>query len=262
VTVAGRGGLAAAVTLLTRVPVPRRPGTPTTAATAAACAWFPVVGALTGGVLALLLLGLDLLLPAVVAALLVVLAEVLLTGALHLDGLADCADATGGRDAPRRLAIMKDHATGVYGAAAVALDLGLRVACLASLPGSGLTGPELAAVVVTAWTLSRTALLAPALLLPYARPAGTGARVVQGLTTRVAAVAGTTGLLLCGAVLVAAGGTDALPLLLAAVAVTAATTAGWTWWAATRLGGATGDVLGAVAETAVVASLVGVLVVL
>jgi adenosylcobinamide-GDP ribazoletransferase len=255
----GPGGLAAAVTLLTRVPLPRRPGT---AATAASCAWFPVVGALTGGVLALLLLGLDLLLPAVVAALLVVLAEVLLTGALHLDGLADCADATGGHDAARRLEIMKDHSTGVYGAAAVALDLGLRAACLAWLLGSGVPDPELVAVLVTAWTVSRTALLAPARLLPYARPTGTGAGVVQGLTTRVTAVAAATGLLLCGGVLAAAGGTGSVPLLLASVALPAATTAGWTWWAASRLGGATGDVLGAVAETAVVASLVGALAVL
>jgi adenosylcobinamide-GDP ribazoletransferase len=256
VTVAG---LLEAVTLLTRVPLPRRTGE---APPAAACAWFPVVGALTGGLLALLLLGLDLVLPAVVAALVVVAAEVLLTGALHLDGLADCADATGGRDPGRRLEIMKDHATGVYGTAAVVLDLALRAACLASLLVAGVPDPVVAGTVVAAWTLSRTALLLPALVLPYARAAGTGEHVVRGLTGRVTALAGTTGVLLSVAVLLAAGGTEVLPVLLVVVAVVGATTALWTRWAAARLGGATGDVLGAVAETAVVAALVGGLAVL
>ena len=69
----------------------------------------------------------------VAAVVLVVVVETFVTGALHLDGLADVADGAGGGDRQARLRIMKDHATGVYGTAAVVLALVLEVALLVDL---------------------------------------------------------------------------------------------------------------------------------
>ena len=140
-----------AVAVLTRVPVGAGAG----ADLASAAPWFPVVGGLTGLGVAAVGLGSAAVWPAYVAAVLAVAAEVLLTGALHLDGLADCADGSGGHTRERRLAIMKDHAVGVYGAAAVVLALGLRTGCLIALlrwdAGGALAG------IVAAWALSRAA---------------------------------------------------------------------------------------------------------
>lgn len=235
---AGPVGLRDAVVLLTRVPLRGDPGPP-----ASACAWFPVVGAVLGLTVAGVLLGTAQVLPVGIAALVAVAAEVLLTGALHLDGLADSADGSAGRDPEARLRIMRDHAVGVYGTTAVVVDLGLRTLALAAL--AALPAAEAAALVVVAWTLSRTALLAPALLLPYARREGTAGAVVRELGARhVAAAAGLAVALLAGAVLAGAdAGATAAALLAAAVAA-----AGTTAWARRHLGGATGDVLGAAAE--------------
>ncbi len=256
-------GLLEALSLLTRLPVRARPG----GRPVDGCRWYGVVGALVGLVVALVLLGAGQVLPLGVAALLAVTAEVVLTGALHLDGLADCADGSAGRDPQRRLAIMRDHAVGVYGAAAVVLVLALRASCLLALAGWTPAGPTslsrlgVVGLVVAAWALSRSAMLVPALVLPYARPEGTGRAVVEGLTARAAVtgVAGGVALALLGGLL--AGVAGALSVLLAVLAVTGVAALA-VRWARSRLGGATGDVLGAVAELAGLAGLLAPLVVL
>lgn len=256
-------GLLEALSLLTRIRVRTRPdGRPVDG-----CRWYGVVGALIGLVVALVLLGAGHLLPLGIAALLAVTAEVALTGALHLDGLADCADGSAGRDPQRRLAIMRDHAVGVYGTAAVVLALALRASCLLALAAWSLQQPAslsrlgVVGLVVAAWALSRSAMLVPALVLPYARHEGTGRAVVEGLTTRraVTGVAGGVGLALLGGLLGGAAGV--LSVLLAVLAVTGVVGLA-VRWARSRLGGATGDLLGAVAELAGLAGLLAPLVVL
>lgn len=250
------GPLLDATAFLTRVPMPARQDFDL-----ARAAWaFPVVGAATGlllGTLGVLLTGAT---GWLVAAVLVVLVEVLITGALHLDGLADCADGTGGRDRSARLRIMKDHSVGVYGVAAVVLALTLKVALLGSLlDGAG--GPTVLAITTIAWTLSRAAMLPLAAGLPYAREAGTGRSLVEGLTARrtwagaVVAAALVGGATWAGIALTGAG-FWVFPLgLLVAVATTALLVGAW---ARRTLGGVTGDVLGATAEvTLLVALLVG-----
>lgn len=257
-----------AVAFLTRVPVPRR-----RRFDLAGAAWaFPVVGALLG----LLVGGVGVLttgpLGWFVAAALAVALEVLLTGALHLDGLADCADGTGGADRQARLRIMKDHSVGVYGVAAVVLALLLKVAVVTALLQhlSGEDGPGAGAVVLcttVAWTLSRAAMLPLAVGMPYAREEGTGRALVEGLTGRQVAVALAVGAaLVAGAVLVGAGlGVPAERSAVAAVTMVVAVlaagllTAGW---ARRTLGGVTGDVLGAAAETTLLTALLAGLAVL
>ena len=261
-----------ATAFLTRVPTPDRRNFDL-----ARAAWaFPVVGAATGlllGTLGVLITGAT---GWLVAAVLVVVAEVLITGALHLDGLADCADGTGGRDRSARLRIMKDHFVGVYGVAAVVLDLLLKVALVGGLLERLDDGAPAVGVVATttvAWALSRAAMLPLAAALPYAREDGTGRSLVEGLTRgRVALALIVTTVLVVGAVLVAARGLADGQVLAGAVAATAAAAGAMAIgvvavvllvaaWARRTLGGVTGDVLGATAEVTVLAALLVGLVV-
>lgn len=242
--------------LLTRIPMPASAGT-ADPARAAVC--YPVIGALIGAVVGVVARGGLELWPLLVAVTLAVIVEVVLTGALHLDGLADCADSFGGHTRARRLEIMKDHAIGVYGAAAVGLQLLLKVTLVAALAAM-LTGPELVLVLAAAYALSRGAMLPLARLLPYARTEGTGRAVVQGLGTQHVAIGlGLTAVLLLPVLSVAAwaGSLTGLSVVVAMLlgAALAATAVGFL--AKRSLGGVTGDVLGACAELALLAALLG-----
>lgn len=254
-------GLVDATTFLTRVPLPTdRRRVPDLAR---AAAWFPVVGALLGALLVLVGALISGWTSALVAAVLVVGLEVVLTGALHLDGLADVADGTGGRDREQRLRIMKDHATGAYGTAAITLALLLETALLVGLL-IGLVSPlgapwfaptwllpgwvTLALIGAGAWSLSRAAMLPVALLLPYARDEGTGRSVVEGLAPRQVVLGSLLPLVLC--VLL---GWSGMAMLAGAALATLVV-----GWLAHRLfGGATGDVLGATAQAALLGALLG-----
>jgi adenosylcobinamide-GDP ribazoletransferase len=136
----------------------------------ASAAHFPGVGwlagALAAGVFLLAQAGLCGVAGAAVAALLSTLATVLLTGAFHEDGLADVADGLGGSaDRARALEIMKDSRIGAFGAIALVLALGLKIALLATLARQGaLTA---AAALLGAHVLSRLAPLFLIRWLPY-----------------------------------------------------------------------------------------------
>ncbi|MGJ7508845.1 adenosylcobinamide-GDP ribazoletransferase [Variovorax sp. GT1P44] len=136
----------------------------------ASAAHFPGVGWLVGaagaGVLWLAQAGLPGLAGALVAALLSTIATVLMTGAFHEDGLADVADGLGGSaDRSRALEIMKDSRIGAFGAIALVLALGLKVALLAMLAGQGALMAVMA--LVSAHVLSRLAPLFLIRWLPY-----------------------------------------------------------------------------------------------
>ncbi|MFC4670034.1 adenosylcobinamide-GDP ribazoletransferase [Seohaeicola nanhaiensis] len=235
-----------ALALLTRLPLPRLPAT--AFARQARAAWaFPLAG-LAVGVLAAgagwgaLALGL----PAGVAAGLVLAVQVAATGAMHEDGLADVADGFwGGYDRDRRLEIMKDSATGSYGVLALILSLGLRWAALAALL------PVTPAAVIGVACLSRAFLPGLMTALPPARAGGLSRSVgVPGLGVSLVA------LVLGGALALAFIGVGAVGAVLAAgLAVGALALV-----ARAKIGGQTGDVLGAaqqVAEIAVLLVLVG-----
>ena len=237
-------GLASAITFLTIVPVPAAGDV----GLSGAAVWFPVVGAavgaLAGGVR---VLG-GSVLGATVSTVLAMIALVLVTGALHQDGLADTADGVGARGGrERRLAVMRDSSTGVFGALALIAWALLLFTTLASLDGDR----ALRALVV-ACALARWAALAHAAATPAARADGLGAslrvgRLALGAATVVAVIAA---LAICGLV---AGG---------AAIVTAAVVAALSAAFARRmLGGRTGDTLGAtvaIAEVAVCVVLLGV----
>jgi adenosylcobinamide-GDP ribazoletransferase len=228
-----------ALQFLTRLPVPvrwddRQAGR--------SLLYYPLVGLLIG--LALLLvaqLG-----DSLLAAVLAVTAWVLLSGALHIDGLADSADAwLGGHgDRERTLAIMKDPSCGPMGVVAIVLVLGLKIAAVGELLSGGS-----AVLILLAPVLARALVIVLFLSTPYVRPQGLGqvladhlprerARIVVGVSAAFALLFGWSGFSALIAALVAFWLLRALMLK--------------------RLGGSTGDTTGAmieIAEAAVVVAL-------
>jgi adenosylcobinamide-GDP ribazoletransferase len=201
---------------------------------ARAAAWFGPVGAVVGLAVGGVWWAAGEAWDPLVAAVLAVAADAVLTGLLHLDGLADTAD---GLLPPlarsRRLAVMSEPDVGAFGVAVVALTLLLRVAALASL------APDLL-LVAGLWAATRAAMALTLATVPYARATGLATAFVPHRPTASAlAVAGIVG----GAVL-AVGGGGWVPGG-AAVCGAAVTFAGVVGLARRRLGGFTGDVLGA-----------------
>lgn len=223
--------LRAALALLTTLPVPAAAVTDPDELGRA-----PLTYPLVGVLLAMLLIAacwalFDL--PPFAAAAIVLALWVVLTGALHLDGLADCADALlgGHADAERRRAILKDPHVGTAGVVAVVLVLIGKFAGLAAVLEHGSLVPLLLAPV-----LARAAVLALMCALPYASPGGMAETALARLPRQ-------SGWLVVGAIaaltlLVAPGALLATALL--AVLIGRA--------AQRRLGGASGDVYGATIE--------------
>lgn len=155
-------GLGEAISFLTSVG--RRAGAPPSAA---AVAWFPAVGAGEGLALGGLWAIATRLLPPIPAGAVVTALDLALTGGLHLDGLADSADGLLPALSPqRRLAAMADPAIGAFGAAAVALVVTTRAVALGAFPRPR---PLLLACL---WSASRASMVLAMRHLPYARPGG------------------------------------------------------------------------------------------
>jgi adenosylcobinamide-GDP ribazoletransferase len=204
-----------------------------------ALAWFPAVGALiglaVGGIWWAAWRGWA---PPAAAAI-AVIADAALTGMLHLDGLADAADGLlPPLSRARRLEVMADPRLGAFGAAGLAIVLLARFGAFASMLPSPLA-------VAGLWSGSRTAMAVTARVVPYARPAGLASAFLPGAAARRAgpAVLGLAGALL--ALALAFAGRGALGL--AAVGAEAVAAAAVVFLAWRRLGGFTGDVLGAAA---------------
>jgi len=222
-----------AIAFFTRIPVIRPAGAEWPLAEAA---WaFPLVGAGIGAVAAFVFLSAQLVgLGDWPSALLAVLGGLLLTGALHEDGLADAADGLfGGADRDRRLAIMRDSRHGTFAVLALALSVGLRAAALAQIGEAVFAGLAL----VTAHAGSRALLAAAMSVLSPARDDGLGAGA--GRPRPVTAVAT---LLIALAIAAAALGPEHG---LIAVGIAAAAVAAAAGIVQRRIGGYTGDVLGA-----------------
>ncbi len=225
--------LRAAVAFLTRIPVGG--GALTAPELSRAALWFPVVGALVGavagGVRALAGTVLD---PAP-ATVLALAAAVLLTGALHEDGLADAADAIGAHvPRERRLEILRDSRVGAYGALALVLAVVFALTVLAPLDDGDFLRAALVGHVVGRWSI-----LPQSRLLPAARPGGSGALVRAGDASLAVATAFTI-----AAALVAGRPAAGAAALGVAVVLTAAGVAVFR----RTLGGATGDTFGALTK--------------
>ena len=224
--------LAAAFTLLTRLPMPTRLGAPPEMAR---CVWaYPLVGAVVGAMTgAAYAVAAYLGIPPTLAACWAIAASLAITGALHEDGLADTADGFGGgRTRERKLEIMRDSRIGTYGALALMLALGIRVTALTALADPWVVAPAL----IAAGALGRGAIVGLLAILNPARPDGLAAQLGQVPAGQVR-----TGLLL------AAAAAFVLPLGLAGLSVWVAgmTCIAVAMVARLQVGGYTGDVLGA-----------------
>ena len=238
--------IALALILLTRLPLPSLPK-PWFQHPAQAAWAFPLAGlAVTLPACAAAALALWLGLPVTIAAGLLVTVQIILTGAMHEDGLADTADGFwGGFTVERRLEIMKDSQIGTYGVLALVLSISLRWLALAALiPQAGL------------WPVLALALLSRAVMpllmgaLPHARSTGLSQSV-----GRPSAAAMSIGLVLALLVSILIIGTTTVPV----AAAMGLTTLGIALLARAKIGGQTGDVLGAGQN---IAELTGLLVLL
>jgi adenosylcobinamide-GDP ribazoletransferase len=208
----------------------------------------PFVGAMVGlasGLVFAVMRGLG---PGWLAAVLAVGAAVLMTRALHEDGLADTADGLGphGVDTERRLEIMRDSRIGTFGVLALALSVLIKVACLAQFgSATGLV------VLIAAHALSRAVIAYPLLAFSPVRVDGLGVRVGKPTDNDVWLAIG-IGAALAFLLLLGKG------FFVALLAPFAAIAAAWyaTRWIAERIGGYTGDTLGAVQQKAEIVFLV------
>ena len=233
---------------LTRVPIPRVPAW-TPARMAAAPRWFPAVGAVIGAAGAFVLVAAASVLPMPVAVLLSTAATVALTGALHEDGLADTCDGMGAATRERALEIMRDSRLGTFGALGLGLTLATKVATLAAMP----VGPA-AAALLAGHAASRLSSLVVVATSTYARETGAGGFTAQGIGGGALAVAAAT-------TVVAAAGLAwvALGLALAGAAGLAAGHLLARGLFERRIGGYTGDCLGATQQLSEVGLYLGVL---
>jgi adenosylcobinamide-GDP ribazoletransferase len=233
-----------ALIFLTRLPL-RHEGTIGGGDLARATWANPLAGAIVGGAGALAYgIGFQLALPPLLCGLLAVAATVLLTGALHEDGLGDVADGFGGAFArEQKLAIMRDSRIGTYAGLALILSVALRAAAV-----SALVEPELAAAALIAAHAGARGLI-PALMrsVPLARAEGLAAYAGEPPRASAAAALGLALLL----ALAALGWAGAAALLAGAAAAFA-----MGWLARRQIGGYTGDVLGAAEQLAEAAMLI------
>jgi adenosylcobinamide-GDP ribazoletransferase len=240
---------ALAMQFLTRLPVPADPGY-TADRMAATPRWYPGVGLLVGLIAALAYGLAALVFPPMLAALLSTALGLLVTGCFHEDGFADCCDGLGGGvNAERALEIMRDSRLGTYGAAGLGLMLAGKVLALGSLPAS-----LVPAALVAGHAASRASAVLVIATSRYLRDHGTGKPVAHGIGRGGLAFAlGTGAVAVMGlaifdgsAALGALGGLALGHLLMRRRFER-------------RLGGYTGDCLGAVQQASEIGCYLGVL---
>jgi adenosylcobinamide-GDP ribazoletransferase len=205
---------------------------------------FPVVGGLVGAAVALVGIGLEDTLTPFLAAGVAVAVEALVTGGIHLDALADASDGLGARTRARALEIMREGPVGAFGVTSLIVDLVLKTGAIAAL----LDADETVVVVAVAMGLGRAAPLVLASALPYARSGEGSGRI---LSDRMSFWSLGGGLLLALVLATALLGLRALALLAGAAVATLLVA----MTARRRLGGVTGDVLGAGIELATTGTL-------
>ncbi|GAB3392772.1 adenosylcobinamide-GDP ribazoletransferase [Massilia agri] len=241
-----------ALQFFTRLPIPRWVGFEQDWLHQAS-RYFPLVGVVVGAIGAAVYAACALVLPAPVAAVLSTAATIYITGAFHEDGFADTCDGLGGGMTRERvLEIMKDSRVGAYGAIGVVCMLGTKVTALATLPLTGAIG-----ALLLAHPLSRLCATSLIWRMEYARAEGKAKPLAERMSTAEFCIALLT-VTLAAALLLAGGLLSAQALLAALLACVIAT-----WWLARkfsrRIGGYTGDCLGAVQQLAEAVAYIAIL---
>ncbi len=235
-----------ALTFLTTLPIPFRKTLPPEEV-AASLAWFPLVGVLLGLIISLAFWLLSPLFPRPVSSVLVVALLVLLTGGFHLDGLADTADGfLSARSRPEDiLRIMKDSSIGTMGALGLILLILLKYAAIAQI-----SDRQILSCLILMPVYGRFAIVLLAFLSTYARrEGGLGEAITEQVTSREMSYATVTAIV---ATMLLTGIKGLLVLAIISV---------YTWgiklYAARRINGITGDLLGFCCETCEALALLG-----
>jgi adenosylcobinamide-GDP ribazoletransferase len=208
--------------------------------TARTLTWFPLVGMAVGALVGGSWWLAARVWPGVVAAVVAVGVDAVVTGGLHLDGLADAADGLiPAVDRSRRLEIMADPRIGAFGAVSLFVVLALRITTLS-------VGSARPLAVVALWTGSRTLMAVIARTVPNAREADPSARGAHASafvrdSSTSATFVGAYGLALAAGCAVLGLGSRGVAMVGAEVVAAIAVT----WFGIRRVGGYTGDVLGA-----------------
>ena len=200
-------------------------------------AFFPVVGLLIGVLVATLDYGLARIFPQLLSSVFVVIALLGVSGGLHIDGLADTADGFfSSRPREQMLEIMRDSRTGPMGVAAVVCVISMKIAAVASIPS-----PLRWGTILLIPLAGRCAMVVEMAVLPYVRPEGGLGTVFQRSGSRLHAAGALAALALVGWLATAWMGVAAWAASLAVTLILAA-------YAYRKIGGLTGDVLGASCE--------------
>ncbi|KAF0188622.1 MAG: cobalamin-5'-phosphate [Desulfobulbaceae bacterium] len=203
----------------------------------AALAWFPIVGVLIGLAAAILVSCLSPFFPPSVSAVAAVILLAAASGCLHLDGLADSSDGLlSARTRERILEIMRDSHTGAMGVIAIVVVLLGKYAALSSLEGSMLIFTVIAMPIA-----GRCAIVLTMACLPYARDGEGLGRLFYASSTRLTAL---WALVFLTVILIFGG----LPMVFSTLVAVLATVLFFSLWCRSKIGGATGDTLGAVCE--------------
>ena len=237
----------AALSFLTIIPVPQGKKL-SQQAVSNSRAWFPLVGLLIG----IALVGLEWLLeyvfPAYLTAAFLVVFLVIVSRALHLDGLMDTCDGLfGGHTPERRREIMRDSSVGAFGVAGAGCVLLLKYAAILSILSANLPGKEAALLVFP--VVSRYAMVLQLMVFPYVRAPGLGSPF-HGYDARLPSAAAAVMAALAAGVLGGLGGI----LILAAICLFALALGRLVMG---MIGGLTGDIYGATNELSEVAALLG-----
>ncbi len=213
--------------------------------------WYPAVGVVVGGIGALTYLAGVWLFTPILAVLLAVAAGVIVTGAMHEDGFADACDGLGGvRPKERVLEIMRDSRIGTYGVLGLILMLSARFMALSALPAVSVVF-----VLIAAHAASRGSMVWVMASSDYVRETGAGSAVSGGIDRHALVVAvTTTGIALLPLVFVLR-----LEAIFAGLVGLALGHVLMRRWYEPRLGGYTGDCLGAVQQCSEIGFYVGIL---
>jgi adenosylcobinamide-GDP ribazoletransferase len=216
-------------------------------AVAASFAWFPLIGFAIGVALAAEDWLLAHVFAQVIRSVLIVASLTIVTGAVHLDGLADTADALGaGRDRTRALEILRDSRVGTFGASAIFFDLSLKILALSTLAGH-----RRYAALIIAPTLARFAMLMVGLGIPYLRESGAGSALLNRQNLRWRRRVALLFLIIACAIPFTPFPAAAMLALSVAIGIAFAMHLVYRRW----LGGVTGDLIGACGELVEIAVL-------
>jgi len=171
------GRFLAALQFLTIIPIPWRTEAREDELGRSA-GYFPLIGLIVGLILSGLVWLFDLLLPTAMANALLLVAMVVLSGAIHLDGLADTCDGIAGhKTAEERWRVMRDSRAGAFGIIGVVLLLLVKYVSLNNIPQASLMTTLILMSVVSRWTMTYAIFV-----FPYARASGLGKTFKQGTT--------------------------------------------------------------------------------